>query len=186
MGDIIDKGIGRLASQYYDSTKFKTYIESFLTEFEELETSRLQLLNERLLNSAVGSQLDDIGEIVGQLRPNGASDDLYILYIRSKIIQNRIAQTAEETLELISFMLGGLAVRYFLSDFLTPTYEIYRELTAIEEQVLTDMPLLLGIYPSNFVIASEEDTFGFSDDPTAKGFGDSTDPLLGGIFARIL
>ena len=56
----------------------------------------------------------DLGEIVGQPRPDGAGDDLYLLYIRAKIIQNRTAQTAEETLELISFMLGGSAVRYFI------------------------------------------------------------------------
>ena len=185
MGDITDKGLGRLAYQYKESDNFKTFISSFLAEFEELETARLQLLNERWLDTAVGVQLDGIGEIVGQRRPDGASDALYLLYIRARIVQNRTAQTAEETLELISFMLGGSAVRYFLFGYLTPAYEIYRELTAIEEQVLDDLPLLLGIGTAYFVIASDTDTFGFSDDPTAKGFGDGTG-TVGGIFARIL
>ncbi len=185
MGDITDKGIGRLAYQYADSDKFKDFISGFLAEFEELETSRLQLLNERFLDVAVGSQLDDLGELVGQSRPDGASDDLYLLYIRAKIVQNRTAQTAQETLDLLSFMLGGSTLRYFLISFMTPAYEIYRELTAIEEQVLADLPLLLGIFPAYFVIASETDTFGFSDDPAAKGFGDGTG-TVGGIFARIL
>ena len=186
MGDITDKGLGRLAFQYADSTKFKEYISAFLAEFEELETSRLQLLNERLLDNAEGSQLDDIGDLVGQPRPDGANDDLYLLYIRARIVQNRTAQTAEETIYLISFMLGGSEVRYFLFADLLPAYEIYRELTAIEEQVLADLPLLLGIFPAYFVISIPSETFGFSDDPDALGFGDDTAPLVGGNFARIL
>lgn len=186
MGDITDKGLDRLAYQYKSSEKFKDYITSFLAEFEELDTSRLQLLNERWIDTAVGSQLDDLGEIVGQERPEGVSDDVYRLYIRGKAIQNRIAQNAWETVEVISFLLDGAKVRYFLFDYLTPAYEVYRSLTAAEEDVLTDLPLLLGIFPAYFVLSPEDNTFGFSDDPDALGFGDDTNPTVGGHFAKII
>lgn len=58
-------GLSRLAYQFSDSSKFKGFLESFLAEYQELQVSELQLLNERYLDSAEGAQLDGIGEIVG-------------------------------------------------------------------------------------------------------------------------
>lgn len=71
---IIDKGISRLAYQFSDSEKLKGFLTSFLAEFEELNISGLQLLNERYLDTAIGVQLDGIGEIVGLPRPEKPID----------------------------------------------------------------------------------------------------------------
>ena len=72
--DIIIKGLSRLAYQFEDSVNFKSFIETFLRQFQDLEISNLQLLNERYLNTAVGKQLDGIGEIVGLERPEKDKD----------------------------------------------------------------------------------------------------------------
>ena len=56
------------------SENFKSFIEAFLIEYDELQTSGLQLLNERYINTAVGVQLDGIGEIVGLIRPTETLD----------------------------------------------------------------------------------------------------------------
>lgn len=66
---VINKGLSRLAYQFSDSEKFKGFLTSFLAEYEELNISGLKLLNERYLDTAVGKQLDGIGEIVGLSRP---------------------------------------------------------------------------------------------------------------------
>lgn len=65
MSDIITKGLSRLAYQFNGSENLRQFLQSFLDEFQNLENSGLQLLNERYLNEAVGAQLDGIGEIVG-------------------------------------------------------------------------------------------------------------------------
>lgn len=102
MSNPIEKGLRRLAWQFTDSLNFKAFIEAFLSELKELDDSGEQLLLERYLDTAVGAQLDGIGEIVGLPRP-----------------------TAPNT---------------------------------------------------------EPGFFGFVNDPTALGFGDLYDPLLGGHF----
>ena len=67
--EVVTKGISRLAYQFSDSEKFKGFLSSFLAEYEELNVSGLQLLNERYLDTSAGVQLDGIGEIVGLPRP---------------------------------------------------------------------------------------------------------------------
>jgi len=67
--EIIIKGLSRLAYQFKNSVKFQEFLTSFLQQFQDLQISDLQLLNERHLNVAVGVQLDGIGEIVGLPRP---------------------------------------------------------------------------------------------------------------------
>jgi len=224
---LITESLAKLASQYQDSTKFKAYIASFLTEFEALAASRLQLLNERWLNTAEGVQLDGIGEIVGIKRPQipialvdlfGFSDDVtalgfgsdidpeqggqfydimspstvlandavYLVSIRGKIIQNRIAMTVEETLELLSFMVGGALVRYYLNGNLNPVYEIYKMVTPAEAEAIKLLPSLLGVGDIVVYVSGDPRTFGFSDDLTAFGFGSDTDATQGGYFSKIL
>ena len=72
--DAIIKGLSRLAYQFETSEKFRDFITSFLSEFQELNISGLQLLNERYLDTAIGLQLDGIGEIVGLPRPGKPVD----------------------------------------------------------------------------------------------------------------
>jgi hypothetical protein len=224
-----NKGTGRLAYQFEGSTNLKAFIQAFVEEFNELEISGLQLLNERYLDTAVGVQLDGIGEIVGLPRPErpidvaGAfgfledetalgygdlndssvggfywdgitptvpiNDDLYRLLIRAKIIQNQTAMTVDDTLRLISFMFSGVKVRYWQNAYLEPTYEIFKNLTLFEESLLPDLPVLIGIEKAFYVIVSDEDaenTFSFDEDSTGKGYGDLTDPDVGGFYSRII
>lgn len=222
MGDITDKGIGRLASQYDsstefqgykhgDSTKFQAYIEGFLAEYEELEISRLKLLNDRWLDTANGINLDNIGEIVGIERPTVpqalvdffgfsddptslgfgsdiqpsvggqffdensgteilADDDVYLFAIRGQIILNFTSMTAPETVELLSFLVGGAQVRYYLNGNLHPVYEIYKTITLAESIVIESLPTILGVDDIVY-ISTDASAFGFFDDPTALGFG---------------
>lgn len=184
-GVVIDLGLSRLAYEYTDSEKFKDFIKSFLSEYQELYNSNLSLLNERYLDTAEGIQLDGIGDIVGLARPEKAADlagifgfysdpdalgfstlsnpdvggnfisifsttvpigdDLYRLLIRAKVIQNRIAMTVEETLDLVSFMFGGVSVEYTKTTSFEPNYKIYRVLTPFESSLLDDLPKMLGI-----------------------------------------
>lgn len=73
---IIDKGIARLAFQFVTSEKFIAFITAFSQEFEDLNISGLQLLNDRYLDNAEGVNLDIIGEIVGLERDYKATEDL--------------------------------------------------------------------------------------------------------------
>lgn len=227
MGNIIINGLARLAYQYRDSVKFQGFLSSFLAEFEELETSRLQLLNDRWLSTAAGVQLDGIGEIVGIERkriPIAAidlfgflddptslgfgddtdpdqggfffdinnqvtvwqPDDSYLLSIRGRIAQNHTAMTAEDTIDILSFMVGGAQIRYYLIGAMYPAYEIFKDLTAAEEEAIKGLDIMLGIGAPVYVVGSQDGTFGFLNDDSALGFGSDTDATQGGHFAKII
>lgn len=224
--EIINKGLSRLAYQFSDSIKLKGFLESFLQQFEDLNTSELQLLNERYLDIAVGAQLDGIGEIVGLSRPekpvdeagifgfkfdttalgfgdindteiggnfwDGSSefvpigDNLYRLLIRAKIIKNQTAMTVDDTLRLISFTFGGVEVRYILLNNLEPRYDIGKILNPFESGLLSDFPVLIGIEDVTYHTSYTEDAFSFVGDISGLGFGDITNPTLGGNFAKLI
>ena len=187
MSDVIDKGIARLANQFKKSTKFQEFLEVFLQQHQDLKASDLQLLNERYLDTAIGIQLDGIGKIVGLKRSNGLSDDSYRLLIRAKIIKNKTAMTVDDTLRLISFTFDGAVVRYFQSPFLEPRYDIIKILTSSEENLLSNLPVLIGIDSVEYH-TYVDGTFSFfgDPDPTGLGFGDITNANLGGNFAKIV
>lgn len=184
-GEVIDLGLSRLAYQFKGSEKFNSFIEAFLSEYQELYDSELQLLNDRYLSTAEGVQLDSIGDIVGLPRPEESADvagvfgflndsaslgfttlsdtsvggnfisifasktpindELYRLLLRAKVIENRIAMTVEETLELISFMFGGVIVEYTVPTAFEPNYKIYKVLSSFEDNLLDSLPIMLGI-----------------------------------------
>jgi len=183
---VIEKGIERLAYQFLDSEKFKGFLTSFLTEYEELNTSGLQLLNERYLDIAVGAQLDGIGEIVGLPRPEGETDTLYRFLIRIRIIKNKTAMTIDDTLRLISFTFENATVRYFQTSFLEPRYDIEKHLEPSEEVLVPNFPILIGLETVTYHSYSKTTSFGFYGDPDALGFGDLNDSDIGGNFAKII
>ncbi len=63
-----DLAISRLAVQFKESENLIGYIRALVAEGDELETVFQQLLNERSISTAVGVQLDILGELVGQSR----------------------------------------------------------------------------------------------------------------------
>lgn len=224
--EVIIKGLLRLAYQFKNSIKLQEFLTSFLQQLQDLYISDLQLLNERYLNTAIGIQLDGIGEIVGLPRPEKniniagvfgfltdptalgfgtildteiggnflsfgdnkvlIGDNLYRLLIRAKIIENQTAMTVNDTLRLISFTFGDIKIRYFLSENLKPRYDIGKELSFFEADLLSDFPILIGIDSAEYHTYSETTPFGFSDDPGTLGFGDIGVPNIGGNFAKII
>lgn len=63
-----NKAIERLATQFKESTNLIAYIRTLLAESDTLESVIQSIITERALDTAVGKQLDIIGEIVGQSR----------------------------------------------------------------------------------------------------------------------
>lgn len=57
-----------LIGQYAESVNLQKYIEILMDEFNLLHTSGIKALTERTLSTAIGFQLEVLGEIVGQNR----------------------------------------------------------------------------------------------------------------------
>lgn len=182
----VPPSIDRLLYQYEDSPNFVALLNALLTQATDLFDSRVQLQLERSLETAIGTQLDGIGAIVGIDRPFGETDDRYRWIVRVKIMINNTDMTIDNTLNLVSYILGGTKVIYTLLNNLAPRFEIARELTQTESDLVHLIPSPLGIAPAIGVVINPVETFSFFDDPTGKGFGDLNNPAVGGNFASLV
>lgn len=86
--DYVSRSRDLIVEQFEDSDKFQKIIESFSRQVQEVEDVLFNLRVLRYLLTAEGSQLDGIGEIVGEPR-NGKNDDDYRFAINFRIFINK-------------------------------------------------------------------------------------------------
>ena len=68
--------ISRLITQYREASNLIAYIEAFTAQSNEIEVMFQELLEDRWVDTAIGAQLDILGEIVGQPRVIPAYDTI--------------------------------------------------------------------------------------------------------------
>lgn len=94
----------RLAEQYKAKTKLLGIITALTSQIQTTEDAIWQTYAERLLDVAVGTQLDDLGAVVGQER-GGSDDTTYRLQIRARVKLNRSSGTGPEILEMFELLI---------------------------------------------------------------------------------
>lgn len=191
MKDIIDfyeRAVALLASQFQGSaigggrTNFQKMIAALVAPCYDINTVELQLYSERWLATAVGVQLDHLGEIIGLARLPDQSDSDYreALYFQVQI--NGSTGTPEESIVALKFLTKATRVQY-----LEPYPAFY--------QMFTDgLPSNFSVPPQDLVIAisslspagvqyvpitwhyNEALVFGFSSDPIVEDFYVAPDP----------
>lgn len=94
------EAVERLLLQFHESTRLKHILTSFANQVQEAEDALWQLLTERVLDVAVGAQLDGIGRIV-LLPRRGRTDDVYRVWLRARILVLRSNGRAESLIEIV-------------------------------------------------------------------------------------
>lgn len=102
--DHVAAGLARLPEQFKSKTMIIKLLAGLLAEFQPLEDALWQLLTQRGIDSAVGTQLDAIGVLVKQPR-NGLSDADYPRYLRAKIATNRSKGTVEDLIKIANLVV---------------------------------------------------------------------------------
>lgn len=102
----ITEGLDRLLGQFQDATNLRDLLETYLAQVQELEDTYQDLFLDRAVDTAVGSQLDVLGEIVGEAR-NGKTDSNYRIFIKARIAVNRSGGTIEDVIAPLSLVLGA-------------------------------------------------------------------------------
>ena len=131
MADDNKKYIDLITSEHYNKPKYKAYVKTFL----DMLSPAVDCYNEYnilfVLDTAVGSQLDILGDLVGIGRnlptdneniPSTLNDDYYRRVIRSKIYFNHWDGTRESLENIIDSVFSGLA--YEFVDDQDMSYEI--------------------------------------------------------------
>ena len=108
--DHIERLKALLVQQFKGKTNIEKLLELFGTKVQELEDVGFELINERALAAAIGTQLDNLGEIVGEER-QGRSDDEYRKAISVKILINTSSGTPEQVIDIVLGITGGTVVK---------------------------------------------------------------------------
>jgi len=106
-----EQAIDRFTSQYHDAKKLRALTGAFVDRFQGLEDAAQQLLRERFVDNAIGQQLDELGEIVGEPRLD-RGDETYRSAIRLRIILNRSGGEPESVIRFVREAFDAEIVAY--------------------------------------------------------------------------
>lgn len=156
----------RLASEFQEKPRIASLLSALTLQAQFAENMAYQFLTAFNLSSAIGNQLDLLGEIVGVER-GGRSDFEYRLQVYLKIAINIAKGDANGTIEIFSLVTG--ATRVHLLEYFPGVIEIYGNVN-FEYALLGDGP----------------EAFAFEGGLDGLGFGDLYDTSIGGTFAEII
>jgi len=115
-----------------------------------------------------------------------ASDKIYRILIKAKILENQTPMNVDDTIQIISNILMDTEVEYYLQSNLHPRYYIARYLDNFEIELVCRLPMLIGLGDVCFILWTPDTTFSFLEDPEGLGFGDIDNPDVGGTWASII
>ena len=104
--DHVAQALARLPEQDKNKPLIAALLTSIVTPAQNLEAALWQLLTQRFATTAIGSNLDAIGKLVGQAR-NGLADVDYRTYIAARISANRSMGLAEDLLRVAKTLIGN-------------------------------------------------------------------------------
>lgn len=114
----IQRAISLLAAQFQETkpddsaTNLQKLLSVLVASAQDLEDVNWQLYSQRWLNTAIGVQLDGIGEILGLPRNLGESDESYRERLRFQAFINRSTGTPEEIIFVLSTLTQATNVIY--------------------------------------------------------------------------
>lgn len=186
---------------------FDAYLQLLIEGKTELQEVFRQLMQERSLDTAIGAQLDQLGEIVGQSRtlvnvqtmPAQTivlDDDAYRIFIRSKIAKNITRATPEDIMANANLIFnttgstvqdeGNAAYTLLIGKTLSPLEQSLLNYIIQEDGYITRLvpkPAGVRVNYGNYI---PDNYFGYQGAPNVKGYGDLDDPSLGGVYAALL
>ncbi len=193
--DHVARGLARMLQQYKGKPFFAALLKSYLSRIQELENAAWEVILYRRLGDAEGIQLDYLGSIIGRGR-NNLSDADYLVAIKGQIRINRSCGTPEDMIAVTTLSLPtGYIFAYgeaypaviLISVFTAATDTLINVLfDSLKRTKPGGVRLLL-----DSTTAAPENAFTWSPDLTTivdsnLGWGDSSDPSIGGYWATVL
>lgn len=171
-------------NRFVDVFREKADLLSFMTaltdETQALENAFFQLFTGFNVNTAVGTQLDAIGAVVGVSR-NGATDTVYRIRVRARIMINLSSGTPNQILRMVNLLTpDGTASKF--RPFYPASFEVETTGPLSTSDAKEIGSALIEMTPAGvnsgllYSEVAESDTFVFADstahqDSTTQGFG---------------
>ncbi len=134
------QGAARRIIQYISKPRFAELLCIFMAQIQDAEDAGFQLATERTVDTAVGVQLDGLGDIVGQTR-QGLSDDDYRPLIRARIRANNSEGTAPNIIDVAVAALNNPGAGKVLYDIKPPAGYLLKIVDELlfDEHILNDL-----------------------------------------------
>lgn len=180
------EALRRLITRYKGKPRLSDFLCTLADPLTELEAAAFDVWRGRQLGTAVGVQLDGLGDIVGEPRKDRSDADFEV-FIRVKVLVNRSDGTVEDLAGIIRQAFGDdveASVRPYYPASLVVS--IPNMTVDPEDFVLYLRAAKAGGVRLDFVWGLGDDLLIFDDpDGTNHGMGSDTDSMLGGVLAGV-
>lgn len=196
----VQAGLARLLQQYQGLPLLTGFLTAFLQQMQDLENGLFPLdAGRQLFNGtsypAVGLQLDNLGTLVGISR-NGLSDAEYLLFILGTIAENNSDSTINSFLNVVNFIFNPDFALIYQMGMAEINLEVAGSplspaLYNVAGNIIQNT-LGAGIDLGFIATFNETNAFRFGDinghisPGTGAGFGDLSNPLIGGLWATLI
>lgn len=102
----VEQALALLPSQFTDSAKLRALITALVARCQEIEDDAWACIEDRMLDTAEGAQLDQYGRVLGQPR-DGLADEDYRALLGIRILANRSNGQADVILRVVAGLLGA-------------------------------------------------------------------------------
>lgn len=107
----VAQALALLIEQFKRKANIQDLLRPWVNEVQAAEDAAFQVLEDRWLDTAIGAQLDTLGNIVAEERL-GRDDETYRVALRARVAINRSHGTVEELLNILRLLLPeGTAIR---------------------------------------------------------------------------
>lgn len=186
--DHVRAGLSLLLQQYTGLPRIEGWATSYLNRVQELEDAIWSVIVGRLIDDAVGVQLDVLGRLVGQRR-NGVGDEPFRMRVRARIRANRSNGHPDDIIAVALLASGVSLDQLTYTDLYPASFRV--ELSSVTDAtlatVLTELitlakPVGVGAAVS-FSAYPDSETFACAvgDTPTtdaARGWAGTDDPTV--------
>lgn len=180
--DHVEQALAEIVT-YLDQPNFRAFIKTAAIEVQELEDTLWACIVERFLSRAVGAQLDQYGEVVGEPR-NGLLDGEYREFLQARIWTNLSHGTPDEMTAILAVIARAVSEVHYYPLYPAACAFDYTSLFAssqaardrINAQMIEAAPAGVLI---DYIVEARPDYFGFADDPDAL-------PFTEGWFAEVI
>jgi hypothetical protein len=175
----------KLLEQFKTAINFLNWLEANVESIQEIEGVLLDLFQMRQLDYAEGTNLDNLGKIVGAERLEGMDDETFRIRIRARVLLNLSSGTPDEILNIVTLVLNNDALTMTYGEYYPASYLLNLSGAITDEAASEIGEILSAASPAavawGFVysIVADANTFTFSDtsavqSDTARGFADYT------------
>ncbi len=177
--DHVTQATALLLTQFKGAAAVEAWLSSYVTQVQEIEAMLFDLLEDRAIDTAIGTQLDGLGVIVGVAR-EALSDDDYRERLKIQVKINACSGTIEDVLEIFKLLMPDNT--FFMTEYADAAFTLEVVEPILNGPYLARVCLLIKAAGVRLLLfwadaSTGDDFFSFGPDPDLEGdsFGlDST------------